>query len=89
MSLSQPKYYTYTVHSFRLGDVEDPEIYAAIPISKWEESVAGQWIMKNSAETPCFYINQDMSSWGYRCDIKAKFAEREAVEYCLRFSKQV
>lgn len=85
MSLSQPKYYTYIVHSFTLGDVEDPDIYAAIPISQWESSEAGRWIMQNSAETPSYHIHQDMRSWGYRCDIQAKFAERQAVEYCLRF----
>lgn len=87
MSLSQPKYYTYTVHSFTLGDVDDPDIYAAIPISEWEKSDEGQWIMQNAAETPCYFINQDARIWGIRCDIRAKFDEPKAVEYCLRFAK--
>ena len=29
------------VHRFRLGDVEDPDLYAAEPLYKWQESDSG------------------------------------------------
>ena len=32
---------TILVHEFIIGDVEDPEIYAADPLLKWQESEEG------------------------------------------------
>lgn len=87
MSLSQTKYYTYTVHSFRLGDVEDPDIYAAIPIGEWQDTPAGKWVMEHALEPPTYSIMQDYHSYGVKCRIDAKFDERNAFEYCLRFAK--
>jgi len=38
---------TIVVHEFLMGDVEDPDLYAADPLIKWEQSEIGQWVMKN------------------------------------------
>jgi hypothetical protein len=32
-----------TVHEFTMGDVEDPDLYAAEPLYKWQESAEGKW----------------------------------------------
>ena len=45
------------VHSFSLGDVDDPDLYAAQPLYEWEKSEAGQWVMKNAADTPTWYLS--------------------------------
>ena len=31
-------FYTVVVHKFTVGDVDDPEIYAAEPIWKWQNT---------------------------------------------------
>ena len=36
------------VHEIEMGDVEDPEIYAAGPIIDFEQSEKGRWLMANS-----------------------------------------
>ena len=33
---------TLVVHEFTLGDVDDPEIYAAVPLYEWQLSDAGK-----------------------------------------------
>ncbi len=38
------------VHKIAMGDVEDPELYAAAPILEWEKSEKGQWLHKNSKQ---------------------------------------
>jgi hypothetical protein len=43
---------TIVVHTFKLGDVEDPDLYAAIPLGKWQDSESGKWVMEHAVETP-------------------------------------
>ena len=43
------------VYEFKIGDVEDPEIYAAEPLWKWQQSEAGKWIMEHSLEPPSWH----------------------------------
>jgi hypothetical protein len=43
------------VHRFRMGDVEDPDLYAAEPLWNWQQSEMGQWIMEHSVETPMWH----------------------------------
>ena len=40
------------VHQFKIGDVEDQDVYAAEPLSKWQQSEAGKWILEHSLEPP-------------------------------------
>ncbi len=48
------KIYSVTVHSFAMGDVEDPDLFAVDPLLKWENSEAGAWVMKRAIEVQCF-----------------------------------
>ena len=43
------------VYQFKIGDVEDPAIYAAEPLWQWQQSEAGKWIMEHSLETPSWH----------------------------------
>jgi hypothetical protein len=36
------------VHRFRMGDVEDAQLYAAGPIIMWQQSEAGAWVMEQA-----------------------------------------
>ncbi len=75
------------VHSFTMGDVEDPDLYAAEPLMQWEQSDFGQWCMKNAADTPTWYRIADPVSFGYKYEIRAKFMGPSLTEMLLRQSK--
>ena len=72
------------VHTFTMGDVEDPDLYAAEPMWKWEKSEEGQWIMEHAVETPSWYRIPDMMQYGYRFQIRAKLSGPRLTEYLLR-----
>jgi hypothetical protein len=72
------------VHSFSMGDVEDPDLYAAQPLYEWEKSEAGQWVMKNAADTPTWYRIADPISYGYKYQIRAKLMGAALTEWLLR-----
>lgn len=73
------------VHSFSIGDVEDPDLWAAEPLHQWEHSDQGQWVMKNATEQPSWHRDHDLSSWGHLYRIMAKFTEKKLVEFYLKF----
>lgn len=72
------------VHKFTMGDVEDPDLYAAQPLQEWQESEAGQWIMKHAADTPTWHRMADPISYGYKYEIRAKFMGPALTEMLLR-----
>ncbi len=76
---------TVTVYSFSMGDVEDPDLYAATPLIEWEKSEQGQWIMKNAADTPTWYRMADPTTYGYKYQIRAKLQGPALTEWILRY----
>ena len=48
------KTHKFTVHTFNMGDVEDPEIYAAGPLFEWQNTENGKWVMENAVDKPTF-----------------------------------
>jgi hypothetical protein len=75
------------VHRFRLGDVEDPDLYAAQPLWEWQKSEAGQFVMKNAVETPEWRRQADNANWGYQYIIVAELEKKKLSEFYLRFDK--
>ena len=73
------------VHSFTMGDVEDPDLYAAEPMIEWEKSDQGQWIMKNAADTPTWHRMADHVTYGYKYQIRAKLTGPALTEWLLRY----
>ena len=72
------------IHEFSLGDVEDPDMYAAEPLWKWQQSDFGQWCMKNAADTPTWHRHADPVTYGYKYRITAKFMGPALTELLLR-----
>ena len=68
------------VYEFNMGDVEDPELYAADPLYKWEKSEVGQWVMQNSLKQPSFNISTCPNTYGYKCYVTAEL-EGEALTF--------
>lgn len=38
------------LHEFKLGDVEDPEIFASQPIYEWQQTELGKWCMEHAED---------------------------------------
>jgi hypothetical protein len=72
------------VHTFTMGDVEDPDLYAAEPLYQWQQSEIGQWVMENAVETPMWHRQADPVSFGYRFSITAKLQGARLTEWLLR-----
>ena len=71
-----------------MGDVEDPDIYAAEPISRWQQTEHGQWVMEN-AHNLTYYQQPDAIQWGYRFVIRGELNDpRKITEYFLRWPAQ-
>jgi hypothetical protein len=75
---------TVVVHEFTMGDVEDPDLYAAEPLWQWQQTEEGQWIMDNAIETPSWHRIPDQMQWGYRFQIRAKLQGARLTEWLLR-----
>jgi hypothetical protein len=75
-----------TVHRFTMGDVEDPDIYAAGPIIKWQNSEQGAWVMEHAIESPIWHRMVDHSSFGYTYVIRAKLKDVDYTFYQLKWS---
>jgi len=73
------------VHSFRVGDAEDPDLYAAEPIWEWQESEKGRWVMKHAVEKPIWQRDVDFSTFGHRYRIVAELPGPRATEYYLKW----
>lgn len=76
------------VHQFAMGDVEDPDLYAAQPLIEWEKSDQGQWIMKNAADTPTWHRTIDHVSYGYKYQIRAKLRGPALTEWLLKYGNR-
>lgn len=69
-----------------MADVEDPELYAAMPILEWEKTEQGKWVMEHATEQPWFRIMADVNSYGYRIQIYGNLTEQDEIIYRLKYS---
>jgi hypothetical protein len=76
------------VHEFTMGDVEDPDLYAAEPLWKWQQSEEGAWIMENAVETPSWYRIPDQLQYGYRFEVRAKLSGARLTEWLLKYGNR-
>lgn len=76
-----------TVYSFKMGDVDDPEIYAAEPICNWQETEAGKFVMANAVDIPTYYSYPNPMGYGYQFDIVAELESKKLSEFYLRWGK--
>ncbi len=73
----------YEVHRFNMGDVEDPDLWAAQSLMDFEKSDKGKWVMSNSApqaswhRIPCDY--------GWQYQIRAYLTPNQITYYKLKY----
>jgi len=75
------------VHTFGISDVEDPEIYAAEPIWKWQQTDAGKFVMEHAINTPSYHQSLDYTTYGYRYAVVAELEAKKLSEFYLRWGK--
>jgi hypothetical protein len=68
-----------------MGDVEDPELYAAVPLGEFMSTEVGQWIKKNCAD-PQYIIRPDPSTFGVRVVVYGEVEDKLATEYYLKWA---
>ena len=69
-----------------MGDVEDPELYAAEPLYKWQQTEQGQWVMENCANRR-YIVRPDENNWGHQIIIYGEVEDQLATEYLLKWGK--
>ena len=74
------------VNTMFMGDVEDPEIYAAEPILAFEKTEKGQWLHEHSYRQMEYNILPDQATYGYKIGIFAWLNERDLTYYNLKWS---
>lgn len=77
-----------TVHQFQMGDVEDPDLYAAEPLIEWQNSEMGKWVMGKAVETPEWHRHLDPFTYGYRYAIVAKLKDVDFTFWQLKWGTQ-
>lgn len=73
------------LHEFIMGDVEDPYLYAAFPISEWQDTEKGRWVMSNVKGEAKFYIQQDFANFGYRVVITGELDPKDVTYFNLKY----
>lgn len=73
------------VHKFSVGDVDDPELYAAQPIWEWQQTDVGKWVMENAIEDPYWMKHLDQNMYSYQYAIVATLREEDATFFKLKY----
>lgn len=77
-----------TFHTFRMGDVDDVDVYAAQPIYEWQQTDHGRWVMENAYDLK-YYTQPDAAYWGHLVAIRGEIKDpKKLTEYFLRWPKQ-
>ena len=50
------------VHEFLVGDVEDPEVYAALPIMQFMDTEKGIWCKEHSDDQMTYEVHPNIES---------------------------
>lgn len=73
----------FEAHRFNMGDVEDPDLWAAESLHKFEISDEGKWLSDNVLETMTWHRIPCEYGWQYQ--IRAKLSPEKYTYYQLRF----
>jgi hypothetical protein len=73
------------VHKFLLGDVDDADLYAAVPIMEWQNSEQGQWVMKHAVESPMWHRYMEPVTYGWQYMITAKLRGPDYTFFTMKW----
>jgi hypothetical protein len=72
-----------------MGDVEDPDLYAAQPIIEWQNSEMGKFVMEKSVEVPMWHRQVDISNFGHSYAIQAWLRGADYTYWVLKWADTV
>ena len=81
------KFTDVKVHEFNMGDVEDPDLYAAQPLYEWQDSEQGKCVMEHAVEPPFWHRTTDPYNYGYKYYIIARLKEQDQTYWTLKWQK--
>ena len=73
------------VHEIIMGDVEDPDLFVADPIWKWQQTEAGKFVMEHAEDQPYWTRHLDYNTYGYRYCIVARLSEQNEIFWRLKY----
>lgn len=76
------------IHQFNVSDCEDPDLYAAEPLHKWENSEQGRFVMEHAKVTPEWRRRTDYAAYNYHYIIIAELEKKKLSEFYLRWGKR-
>ena len=82
------KIYKVIVHQFKMGDVEDPDLYAAQPLWEWQESEMGKWVMKRAVEVPEWHRNINYIGYHFEYIVVAKLKDIDYTFWILKWGSK-
>lgn len=83
------KIHKVVVHRFRMGDVEDPDLYAGQPLWEWQESEMGRWVMSRAVDTPEWHRQLDPTTYSYQYAIVAKLKDIDYTFWALKWGQSI
>jgi hypothetical protein len=81
------KFSDVRVHTINMGDVEDPDLYAAEPLYQWQQSEAGQWVMEHAVDPPFWHRATNPYNYGWTYYIIARLCEQDQTYWTLKWQK--
>ena len=73
------------VHTIKMGDVEDPDIYVAAPIWEWQHTDAGKFVMEHAVGKPYWIQRRDHASYHLLYCIMARLSEQDEMFWRLKY----
>lgn len=73
------------VHQIRLNDVEDPDIWVADHIWRWQQTDAGKFIMEHAQDKPYWVQHIDQNFYGYVYRIMARLSAPNETFWRLKW----
>ena len=83
------KIYKTVVHRFQMGDVEDPDLYAAQPLWEWQQSEMGAWVMERSVETPIWHRRMNNNQFHTEYAVQAFLKGIDYTFWVLKWGNDV
>ena len=75
------------VHTIYMGDVEDPDLFVAEPMYKWQIGEIGKWVMENAIHNSVVWHRHiDNNTYVYQYIITAEFEDADATFFMLKYN---
>jgi hypothetical protein len=78
---------TIEVAQFRISDVDKSELYANTHIYEWLQTESGRWVKEHAIGNLTTTSYLDFDYMGHKFRITAKFEDKDATYFILKYKK--